>query len=135
LRRLTFLTIAAVLALAGCGKPAATGPEAKYAGLDEAILAWHGDIEKTNPKCLSTPPQGKACQTFEIACKGEREVTPAEAAKGVTAKIGAAITWEGWNTERAEYQPDADFAEFTKTGGAWTRTKSGPLNLSTCVEG
>jgi hypothetical protein len=133
--RLAFVTLAAVLALAGCGKPAPKGPEAKYAGLDAAILAWHGDLEKTDPRCLSKPATGEACQTFEIACKGEQAVTPADEARGVTAKIGAAITWEGWNAERNEYQPAADFAVFSKTGDAWARAKSPPLNLATCGAG
>lgn len=125
------------LALAGCGPggggsasgKAETGP---YAGLETAIKGWRADIVKAEPACQAKG--GKGCEGFEVACKGERSLTPEETAKGVTAKVAVAMTWTGWDAARAEHQPESGAAEFAKVGQAWTRTEAKPVNLSTCAD-
>lgn len=131
--RFPTLVIAGLLALGGCGQAAKTAanPDDKYAGLDEAILGWHAAIKAADAACKAK--DGKGCQGFEVACKGEREIAPAEQAKGVSAKVVVAMSWEGWDEARAEYRLSSGFAEFNKVGGAWTRADAGPVNLSTCV--
>ena len=128
--------LAATLALTGlgaCSPKAPAGSEAaKYAGLEVAIRDWHAAIDAAPEKCPAKDG-AKGCQTFEVACKAERPITPDEAAKGVSAKIVAAMSWEGWDPKRGEYQPGSDFAEFTKSGGAWSRQTTGPVNLATCA--
>ncbi|CAN5641475.1 hypothetical protein BH10PSE5_BH10PSE5_06380 [soil metagenome] len=128
MRRVWILAAAAVLA--SCSPKAKTGAEAKYAGLDEAILAWRQQIVKTDKACSA---KADGCQSFEVGCKGEREITPIDQAKGVTAKLVVAMSWEGWDPKRSEYHPESGFAEFTKVDGGWLRGTTGPVNLSTCV--
>jgi hypothetical protein len=127
---------AAALGLGGCepsGQAAGTAPgEDRYAGLDSAIKTWHAEIKATDAQCKDKA-EAQKCQAFEVACKGEREVTPGEAAKGVSAKVAVAMGWEGWDAARSEYQPESTVAEFQKVGGAWKRLPTGPVNLSTCV--
>ena len=126
--------MAGFLALGGCGeagKSASAGQD-QYAGLKEAIAAWHGSIKATNAECKAKP-DGAGCQGFEVACKGAREIDPAEQAKGVSAKVVVAMSWEGWDPARAEFRSESGFAEFNKVDGTWTRTETGPVNLSTCV--
>jgi len=130
------LLLIAVLALPGCGPggggkaspQAETGP---YAGLEAAIKAWRAEIVKADPACLAKG--GKGCEGFEVACKGERPLTPDDTARGVSAKVAVAMTWSGWNAARAEHQPASGVSEFAKVGGAWTRTDAKPVNLSTCA--
>ena len=128
MRRVWILAAAAVLA--SCSPKAKTGAEAKYAGLDEAILAWRQQIMKTDKACSA---KADGCQSFEVGCKGEREITPTDQAKGVSAKLVVAMSWEGWDPKRSEYHPESGFSEFTKVGGDWLRGSTGPVNLSTCV--
>ncbi|UTP38648.1 hypothetical protein M9M90_15665 [Phenylobacterium sp. LH3H17] len=130
----TVIVAAGLLALGGCGeagKSAGAGQD-KYAGLDVAIRGWHDSIVASDAECKAK--DGKGCQAFEVACKGEREIAPAEQAKGVTTKIVVAMSWEGWDEARAEYRAQSGFAEFNKVGDAWTRTKVGPVNLASCAE-
>jgi len=127
-RRVWILAAAAVLA--SCSPKAKTGAEAKYAGLDEAILAWRQQIVKTDMACSA---KADGCQSFEVGCKGEREISPTDQAKGVTAKLVVAMSWEGWDPKRSEYHPESGFSEFTKVDGGWLRGTTAPVNLSTCV--
>lgn len=121
----------AVLALGGCQKSAESNPADPYAGLDKAILAWRGDIDKS-PECAKTPDGAKGCQTFEVNCKVEAPVTAAD--KGVSAKIVAAMSWGAWSKTRGDYEPASGGATFAKTQGKWVRHDlSGPVNLSTCA--
>ncbi|MBR7620798.1 hypothetical protein JKL49_15495 [Phenylobacterium sp. 20VBR1] len=128
MRRVWILAAAAVLA--SCSPKAKTGAEAKYAGLDEAILAWRQQIVKTDKACSA---KADGCQSFEVGCKGEREITPIDQAKGVSAKLVVAMSWEGWDAVRSEYRPESGFSEFTKVDGGWLRGATAPVNLSTCV--
>jgi len=116
------------LAMGGCQKPAPSGPEAKYAGLEEAILAWRNDLEKSPVECPKSP-DGKSCQSFDVGCKGERPAGPGE-----TAKVIVAMSWDAWNPKGAEYGPASGLAEFRKAGGKWLRKDlPGPVNLATCA--
>ena len=128
MRRMWILAAAAVLA--GCGPTAKTGADDKYAGLDAAILAWRQQIMATNQACTA---KADGCQSFEVGCKGEREITPTDQAKGVTAKLVVAMSWEGWDPRRSEYRPESGFSEFTKVEGGWLRAVTAPVNLSTCA--
>jgi hypothetical protein len=116
------------LALGGCQKAAPAGPEAKYAGLEEAILGWRNDLEKSPTECPKGP-DGKSCQSFDVGCKGER---PPGA--GETAKLVVAMSWDAWNPKQGEYGPASGLAEFSKAGGKWHRKDlPGPVNLNTCA--
>ena len=124
---------AAALGLAACGeKTAGAQGGDPNAGLDVAIRSWHAELKANDPQCKGKP-EGEQCRAFEVACKGLREVSPDEAAHGMTAKIGAAIGWEAWDAARSEYRPTSATAEFQKVGGEWKRVAAGPVNLSTCV--
>ena len=115
--------------LAACSQKSAT--DDKYAGLDGAIQDWHKSIEAT-PACLSKA-DGKGCQSFEVGCKGERPIAATDQAKGISARLVVAMSWEGWDDKRSEYRPASGFAEFNKVDGAWIRSDTGPVNLSTCA--
>jgi hypothetical protein len=121
--------LAATLILSGCSKPAApTGPEAKYAGLEEAILAWRNDLQK-DPQACPKSPDGKGCQNFDVGCKGDRSP-----AAGETARVVVAMSWEAWAKAHNEYDPASGLSEFRKVGSQWTRKDlPGPVNLSTCA--
>jgi hypothetical protein len=126
--------LTAALGLAACQggeKGGAQGGDPN-AGLDVAIRSWHAELKTNDPQCKGKP-DGEQCRAFEVACKGLREVSPEEAAGGMSAKIGAAIGWEAWDSARSEYRPTSATAEFQKVGGEWKRLSTGPVNLSTCV--
>lgn len=122
--------LAAAAVLASCSPKAKSGADAKYDGLDGEILAWRKDILKTDKACLA---KSDGCQAFEVRCKGEREITATDQAKGVTAKLVVAMSWEGWEAVRSEYRPQSGFSEFTKVDGDWLRAPTGPVNMSSCV--
>ena len=134
MNRLSSAVLAALLAssafaMGGCQQQApAAGPEAKYAGLEEAILGWRNDLEKSAVECPKSP-DGKSCQSFDVGCKGER---PPGA--GESAKVGVAMSWDAWNPKHSEYGPASGLAEFRKVGGKWLRKDlPGPVNLNTCA--
>ncbi len=133
---LSSAVLAAALGLAACqgGEKTASAEQGgdKYAGLDGAIRNWHGEIKQADAQCKGRP-EAEQCRAFEVACKGEREVAPGEAAQGVSAKVAVAMGWEGWDTDRAEYRPASAVAEFQKVSGEWKRLPTGPVNLATCV--
>ena len=127
------LVALALLTLTACsGQSASTGSQDKYAGLDTEIRSWREALLEKRTDCAAAPAD-KACRAFEVACKGEREITPAETEAGVTAKIASAMTFESWDKVRSEFRPASAFAEFTKGPKGWKRQETGPLNLSTCV--
>lgn len=120
----------AALSVGGCQKPASNAAD-PYAGLDRAILAWRGDIDKS-PACAKTPDGSKGCQTFEVNCKVEAPLTAKD--KGATAKIVAAMSWGAWSKARGDYEPASGGAAFSKINGEWVRHDiAGPVNLSTCA--
>ena len=132
--RVAGAALAAVTILGGCAPGGSAGGQAgdKYAGLDVAIRTWHASVKEGDALCANKP-EDQACNSFEVACKGERPLDPADTAKGVTAKVVAAMSWQAWRPETAEYRPASGVAEFTKVDGEWRRAEAGPVNLSTCA--
>lgn len=118
----------AALVLAGCGqaKPQA---QDKYAGLEQQILDWRTELRASDPVCSA---KSDACTAFEVGCKGERPMTPAEAAKGMTAKVVVAMSWTALDPKSGVSSPVAGVKQFEKISGAWTSHAVGPVNLSTC---
>ena len=126
--------LAALLILGACSPAATTSGDKsqdKFAGLDAQILAWRKDIIATDKLCRSTADDQK-CAKFEVACKAERDVTPAEAAKGVTAHVVAMITYDGFDQNFKQAQSGTKAAEFTKTAQGWTRAEHGPVYMQNC---
>lgn len=121
------------LLLAACGSNESPADSSDpYAGLDAQVLAWRGEIEAGHPACAAKV-DGKGCEAFEVTCKGAQEITPEEQAAGVTAQVVAAMRFSGRNPDGSTGKSGSAFAEFTKTGGQWTRTEAKPVNLSTCA--
>jgi hypothetical protein len=127
------LPLLAALLLTACGQAApgagAAKPaeDPKFAGLDAQILQWRGEIDKADPTC-----KAGGCSDYDVACKGERTMTPEDTAKGATAKVIVAMTFNSKADPNA--RPGSAFAEFTKTAAGWTRAEAKPVNLSTCAE-
>jgi hypothetical protein len=126
--------LAALLILGGCGQGGQTSGRAqadKFAGLDGAILKWRQDVIATDPLCKATAEDQK-CQAFEVACKAERTITPAEQARGVTAKVVTMLTWNGFDPKFNHPQSGTRAALFTKTAAGWTREAHGAVYMQTC---
>ena len=117
-----------LLVVAACSPEAPADGADKFAGLDPQIVAWRGAIEAESPVC-QTKQDGKGCQDFAVACKRERPISAEEQARGVTAKLVAAMTFA---SRAADNQAGSAFAEFVKTKGVWTRAETEPVNVSTC---
>ncbi|MFI4965055.1 MAG: hypothetical protein ACHP9T_06775 [Caulobacterales bacterium] len=128
-------TAAVLLILGGCSQAGRSGGQAqdRFAGLDAEILKWRAQIIATDPLCKSQAADQK-CQGFEVACKAERVVTPADQAGGVTAHVVTAITWEGFDPKFKHSQSGTRAAEFTKTASGWTRADHAPINMSSCAD-
>jgi hypothetical protein len=122
-------------ALGGCGqgaKPAgAADAGGQFAGLDGEILKWRGEVVTSDRLCQNP---AEKCQAFEVACKAERTVTAADQAKGITARVVAAMDWNGWDPKPKQAQAGSEAAEFAKAGAGWTRTPHAPVNMSTCAD-
>lgn len=127
--------LAGLLLLGGCSgaEQATGGTEDRFAGLDQEIRTWREQIVETDARCQSDV-EGQACETFEVVCKAERTITPEEQARGVTAKVVAALRWSGWDPEWQDRRPATATALFTRADGAWTRVEAAPVNLSTCAD-
>jgi hypothetical protein len=125
--------LAALLMLGACGQTQKAADGGKFAGLDREILAWRQDILKTDKLCRSQV-EGQTCEGFEVACKAERTIAPDEAARGVTAKVVAALNWNGFDPAFKQPQTGTATALFTRAGGAWTRTPHTSLSPSTCAD-
>ena len=128
--------VATLLILGGCSQGGQTGGQAapdRFAGLDVEILKWRQEILAVDPLCKS---QGAAqkCQSFEVACKAERTVTPEDQAKGITAHVVTAMTFEGYDPKLRQGQSGARTAEFTKGAAGWTRAEHPPVNTSSCAD-
>ncbi|MET0271768.1 MAG: hypothetical protein ABW360_02130, partial [Phenylobacterium sp.] len=84
------LPLLAALALSACSPAAApkSDEDPRFAGLEAQILAWKNDVEANSPLCAAKV-DGKGCESFDVACKAERAITPEEQARGVTAKLVA----------------------------------------------
>lgn len=132
--RVAGAAMAVALTLGGCQQGGSAAGQAgdKYAGLDGAIRTWHASVKEKDALCVNQPA-AQACNSFEVACKGERPLDPADEAKGVTAKVVTAMSWQAWSAETEEYRPASGVAEFTKVGEEWRRVDVGPVNLATCA--
>ncbi|WP_148216916.1 hypothetical protein [Phenylobacterium zucineum] len=127
------VALGAVLLLAACssGGDSASSSD-PYAGLDAQVLSWRTDIETNHPAC-ATKVEGKGCEGFEVTCKGAQELSAEEQAQGITAQVVAAMRFSGRNADGSTGKPGSAFAEFSKTGDAWTRAETRPVNLTTCA--
>lgn len=122
-----------VLALAGCGKAdSGAGSADAYAGLDPEIVSWRNHIEATHPAC-ATKVEGKGCESYQVTCKAAQEITPDETARGVTAQVVAAMTFNGRNPDGSTARPGSSFGLFSKAGGVWSRADAMPVNMTTCA--
>ena len=113
----------------GAPKTAAGGPGA---GLDAEILTWRTAIETGHAACASKV-EGKGCEMFQVTCKAMQEITPDEAAKGVTEPIVASMSFNGRSPDGSSGKPGSAFALFSKIGGTWTRAEAMPVNMSSCA--
>ncbi|HEX3366878.1 hypothetical protein [Phenylobacterium sp.] len=127
--------MAALSILGACSQSAPAGGQAtgKFAGLDNEILSWRKQIIAADPLCKGTSEDQK-CQTFEVACKAERTVTPDDAAKGITARVVTAMTWNGFDPKLKQAQAGSRTSEFTKGPSGWTRADHAPVNMSSCAD-
>ena len=124
------------LALSACDKAgsSATGQGGgKFAGLDGEILSWRQEILASDPLCKATGADQK-CQNFEVACKAERALTADDQAKGVSARVVSAITFNGWDPKLKQQQAGSRTAEFDKAAAGWTRKDHPPVNMSSCAD-
>ena len=122
----------AALALVGCGGGGASNEP--YADLDPHIRQWRADLIKSEAACQGKTPEGfERCQQFEVSCKVEDPMTPAERSAGVTHKVLAAITWSEPDPAAGGQRPASATAVFTKSGEGWARQDAEPVNLRTCV--
>ena len=121
------------LLLAGCGAPGGKADaNDPYAGLGAQIVAWHTDLEAHHIAC-KTKVKGHGCDSFEVTCKAMQEITPDETAKGVSAQVVAAMTFDGRNADGSSGQSGSAFALFSKAGGQWSRAEAMPVNMQTCA--
>lgn len=127
--------IAALMMLGACsqGGGSAGAAKDKFAGLDSEILKWRTDIMASDALCKSTVADQK-CESFEVACKAERELTADDTAKGVTARVVAAITWNGFDAKFQHAQSGSRTAEFDKSASGWKRAEHPPVNMSSCAD-
>lgn len=128
--------LAALSILAACSPSGQGGggqAGGKFAGLDGEILKWRTEILSADPLCKSGA-EGQKCEGFEVACKAERTVTPADQAAGITARVVAAITWNGWDPKLKQAQSGSRAAEFVKGASGWTRSDHATVNMSSCAD-
>jgi len=127
--------LAALLLLGACNQPGPSGGQAgdKFAGLDAEILKWRSQILAADPLCRSQA-QDQKCQSFEVACKAERNLSPQDQAKGITAHVVAAMSWNGWDPKLRQPQAGSRASEFTKDAAGWTRAEHAPVNMESCAD-
>ena len=133
IRPASFIVLAG-LALTACGggEQTTSGAGDPYAGFDAEIAPWGADLEATHPQCAAKVA-GKGCEAFEVTCKGARDLTAADQAKGVTGKIIAAMTFRSTSAQEGGGETGSAFAEFSRAKGAWTRAEAKGVNLATCA--
>jgi hypothetical protein len=122
--------------LGGCGpagQPAGGGDQGKFAGLDGQILNWRKAIIASDPLCTSQA-EGEKCEGFEVACKAERTITAEDRARGVTARVVASITWNGFDAKFRHPQNGTRAAEFIRGRAGWSQAEHTPVNMSTCAD-
>lgn len=121
----------ATLGLTACSSGPKTDPNDPNAGLEAEVLTWRNDLQSQQPLCRKKV-DGQTCVSFEVTCKAMQTITPAEAAKGVNAKVVAAMSFSGHGKDGAPAQGSA-FAMFSKAGGKWSRAEAKPVNMGTCA--
>jgi hypothetical protein len=127
------LTMAGLLLVGGCsGQKTATASNDPYAGLDEAIRSWKTAVAGTDVSCKRAPA-GSKCEMFDISCKAQRTITPADQAKGVTAKLVADMSWSGYDDKGAP-TPASAAALFTRAKGVWARAETKPVDPVGCAD-
>lgn len=129
--RIFFAAALTGLALSACSKATSTADD-PYSGLDSGILSWRTNLEATHPAC-ATKVEGSGCEGFQVTCKAAQEITSAEKAGGVTAKVVAAMSFLGKNSDGSTNRPGSATAIFAKSKGNWTRAEAAPVNLTTCA--
>ena len=125
--------IAALMMLGACSQAEKAAPGDKFAGLDKEILTWRQEILKSDKLCQSQA-EGQKCEGFEVTCKAERTITPDETAKGVSAKVVAALNFSGFDQKFQQPQTGQATSLFTNTKGAWSRTEHTSVNPHTCAD-
>ena len=133
--------VAALLILAGLSSAcspsgsgaAGSGEQSKFAGFEAEIPKWRAQIVAADPLCKSQAKDEK-CIGFDVACKAERTVTPQERAKGITAHVVTAMSWNGFDPKLKQPQAGSRTVQFTKSASGWTRADHAPVNLSTCAD-
>lgn len=126
--------LAAVM-LTACSKPSATAVagDDPYAGLETQIVSWRNHIEATHPAC-AVKTDFKGCESFQVTCKAQQEITADETAKGIIAQVIAAMTFNGRaGADGASGKPGSAFSVFSRTANGWTRADAQPVNLTTCA--
>ena len=124
--------VAGLLILGGCSGGKSAAPNDPYAGLDDAIRTWKTEVAASDPSCVRAPA-GAKCEMFEVSCKAQRTITPADQAKGITAKLVADMSWSGF-ADKGAPAPHSAAALFQKANGAWTRTPNKGVNPDTCAD-
>jgi hypothetical protein len=125
---------AALLLLAACSQGGAkTDATDLNASLGPEILKWKADIEASHPTCKAKV-DGKGCEGFEVTCKGARELSPGDQAKGVTDKVVASMVFSAKAADGSTGKLGSAFAEFSRgADGQWTRSTAMPVNPTTCA--
>ncbi|MBL8771050.1 MAG: hypothetical protein JNK30_06670 [Phenylobacterium sp.] len=125
------LSLSVLSACSSGGGDAAASDDPNVA-LRPLIAQWSKDIEATHSAC-SAKVEGKGCQDFQVTCKAEHAVGAADAQRGVTAQVIAAMTFAGRNPDGSTGKSGSSFALFSKAADGWTRGEAMPVNLQTCA--
>ncbi len=132
-RRIAAASLSALCLLSACapkhGEPVDTD---RYAGLSPQILVWRTALEAQHSAC-ALKVNGRGCEAFQVTCKAAQAITSAERARGVSAKLVAAMTFNGRSPDGSGGKLGSAFAIFTKAGGVWARTEAAPVNMTSCA--
>jgi hypothetical protein len=121
------------LALSACSQGGdKTDPNDPYSGLDPQIVAWRDAIEAQHPACKAKV-EGKGCVDFQVMCKAAQDISPDEKAKGITAQVVAAMTFDAKTPDGGTGKSGSAFALFSKAGGKWTRAEAKPVKMDSCA--
>ncbi len=131
MRKPAAAALPALLLLAACSSGIQDDPKDPYSGLSREIVPWTEAVEASHPTCKAKVG-GKGCVGFEVTCKGARDLTPEDRARGVTAKVVAALRFSAKTEDGSTGKPGSAFAEFSKANGEWTRIEAMPVNPSSC---
>ena len=107
--------------------------QGKFAGFTQEETKWRQEILASNPLCQSQA-EGEKCQGFEVTCKAERDLTAADQANGVSARVVAAMTWNGFDPKFKHAQSGMAVAEFAKGKAGWTRAEHKSVNPESCAD-